>query len=228
MSTSSSSPTYPTTQREHSVHCCEELQSGGLDTSPRVIASQISSARVSNTSHIKHNVREEAQRKCYNSRNVWDGRTRTWRYWSNWSAVTKRSSWQQSNAIDTTIDSTRNTCDRHEELVASDSISWRQGKFSWLELVLLDCGASNQQTTCGKTQEIWRQHESGFPKPQLSNEDLELTDQAYTLSALLCKDEACAYVRSAEDENGYHAWQAPFRARTARKATNFLNQWHEG
>ena len=51
----------------------------------------------------------------------------------------------------TTIDSTSNTFDRHEEFVASDSISWRQGKFSWL--VLLDCSASNQQTTLKRTQE---------------------------------------------------------------------------
>ena len=34
-----------------------------------------------------------------------------------------------------------------EEFVASDAISWGQGKFSWLEIVLLDCSARNQQTT---------------------------------------------------------------------------------
>ena len=45
-----------------------------------------------------------------------------------------------------------------------------------------------------------------FPKSRLSTEDLELSDQAHTLLALLCKDEACAYVRSAEDGNGYQAW----------------------
>ena len=63
-----------------------------------------------------------------------------------------------------------------------------------------------------------------FRKSRLSIEDLELSDQAYTVLALLCKDEACAYVRSAEDGNGYQAWQALLRARTARNATNFLNQ----
>ena len=62
-----------------------------------------------------------------------------------------------------------------------------------------------------------------FRKSPLSIEDLELSDQAYTLSALLSKDEACAYVRSAEDGNGYQAWQALLRARTGRNATNFLN-----
>ena len=41
---------------------------------------------------------------------------------------------------------------------------------------------------------------------------------------MLRKDEACAYVRSAEDGNGYQAWQALLRARTARNATNLLNQ----
>ena len=48
----------------------------------------------------------------------------------------------------------------------------------------------------------------GFRKSRLSNEDLELADQAYTLLALLCKDEARACVRSVEDGNGYQAWQA--------------------
>ena len=62
-----------------------------------------------------------------------------------------------------------------------------------------------------------------FRKSRLSAGDLELSDQAYTLLALLCKDEACAYVRSAEDGNGYQAWQALLRARTARNATNLLN-----
>ena len=62
-----------------------------------------------------------------------------------------------------------------------------------------------------------------FRKIRLSIEDLELAGQAYTLLALLCKDQACACVRSAEDGNGYQAWQALLRARTARNATNFLN-----
>ena len=44
-----------------------------------------------------------------------------------------------------------------------------------------------------------------FRKSRLSKEDLELADQAYTLLALLCKDEACACVRSAEDGNDYQA-----------------------
>ena len=61
----------------------------------------------------------------------------------------------------------------------------------------------------------------------MSAGDLELSDQAHTLLALLCKDEACAYVRSAEDGNGYQAWQALLRARTARNATNLLNQLME-
>ena len=52
-----------------------------------------------------------------------------------------------------------------------------------------------------------------FRKSPLSNEDLELSDQAYTVQTLLCKDEACAYVRSAEDGNGDQTWQALLRAR---------------
>ena len=61
-----------------------------------------------------------------------------------------------------------------------------------------------------------------FRKSRLSIEDLELADQAYKLSALLRKDGACAFVRSAEDGNGYQAWQALLRARTARNPTNLL------
>ena len=63
-----------------------------------------------------------------------------------------------------------------------------------------------------------------FRNSRLSNEDLELADQAYTMLALLCKDEACAYVRSAEDGNGSQACQSLWRARTVRNATNRLNQ----
>ena len=46
----------------------------------------------------------------------------------------------------------------------------------------------------------------------LKKKDLDLSDQAYTLSALRCKDEACACVRSAEDGNGYQAWQSPLES----------------
>ena len=63
-----------------------------------------------------------------------------------------------------------------------------------------------------------------FRKSRLSNEDMALSDQAYTLLALHCKDEACACVRSVEDGNGYPAWQLLLRAPTARNATNLLNQ----
>ena len=63
-----------------------------------------------------------------------------------------------------------------------------------------------------------------FRKSRLPDDDLELPDRAYTQLAFLCKGEACAYVRSAEDGNGYQAWQALLRARTARNATNLLNQ----
>ena len=59
-----------------------------------------------------------------------------------------------------------------------------------------------------------------FRKSRLSNEDLKMSDQAYTLLVLLCKDEACAYVRSAEDGNGYQAWQSLLRAQTATRPTH--------
>ena len=52
---------------------------------------------------------------------------------------------------------------------------------------------------------------------------MKILVQAYTLLALHCKDEACAYVRSAEDGNGCQAWQALLRARRGWSATNLLN-----
>ena len=90
-------------------------------------------------------------------------------------------------------------------------------------MVLLDCSAGNQQTILWRTQENGRQHKSGFQKnPDCPWKIWNFSDQAYTLLALLCKDEAWAHVRSAE--NGYQAWQALLRARAARNATNLLNQ----
>ena len=70
-----------------------------------------------------------------------------------------------------------------------------------------------------------------FQKSRLSIKDVELSGVSYTLLAFLCKDAACAHVRSAEDGNGCQAWQALLRAPTARNATNLLNhlldQTHE-
>ena len=112
-----------------------------VDTSPRVIASQISSARVINTLKIIHNVKVVAEQVSQQEPAGTDPTD----------LQLPRGAAGKSNAddraIDTTIDSTSNTFDRHEKFVASDSISWRQGKFSWFEMVLLDCSAINQQTT---------------------------------------------------------------------------------
>ena len=131
--------------------------------------------------------------------------------------VAKRSSWQHSNAhdraIDTTIDSTSHTFDRNEEFVASDSTSLRVRAIS----KPLYEGLKKMEDNMSQD----------FRKSPVSNEDLEFSDQAYTLLALLCKTEACAYVRSAEDGNVCQAWQALLRARTARNATNCLNQLME-
>ena len=46
-----------------------------------------------------------------------------------------------------------------------------------------------------------------FRRFRVSIDDLELSDQAYTLLALLCTDEACADVRSTEDGNGCQTWK---------------------
>ena len=112
-----------------------------------------------------------------------------------------------------------------KKFVASDSTSWRQDKFPELHTkVLPDCSTSNQQTTYEGFKKIEEQMSQDFRKSRLSTEDLKLADQAFSLLALLCKDEACACVRPAEDGSRYQAWQALLRARTARNATNLLNQ----
>ena len=114
--------------------------------------------------------------------------------------------------------------DRHEEFDASLSRSWRQGKFlgwKWSFLIAVRAISKSLYEGLKKIEDAMNQD---FRKSRLSVEDLELSDQAYTLLALLCKDEACAFLRSAEDGKGYQAWQALLRARTARNATNFLNQ----
>ena len=132
--------------------------------------------------------------------------------------------WQWSRAVDTTIDSTSNTFDRHEEFVASGSKSLRQGKFlgwKWSFLTAVRAISKPLDEGLKKFEDNMNQD---FRKSRLSAGDLELSGQAYTLLALLCKNEACAYVRSAEDGNGHQAWQALLTARTARSATNILNQ----
>ena len=62
-----------------------------------------------------------------------------------------------------------------------------------------------------------------FENPELSEEELELSNQAYFLLTLLYKDEACAFVRFAEDGSDYQVWQTLLRTRTARNTTNLVN-----
>ena len=117
-----------------------------------------------------------------------------------------------------TIESTSNTFDRHKEFVASDSTSWRLG---WKSSFLIAVRAISKPLYEG-LKKVEDNMNQDFRESLFSIEDLELSDQAYKLLAFLCKDEACAYVRSAADANGYQAWQALLRARTAPNATNFL------
>ena len=51
-----------------------------------------------------------------------------------------------------------------------------------------------------------------FRTYRLSNEDLELPDQAYTLLALLFEDEAGTCVRSAEDGNALSSMASPLES----------------
>ena len=61
-----------------------------------------------------------------------------------------------------------------------------------------------------------------FRKSRLSNEDLQLSEQAYTLSALLCsRVKRVLHLRSAEDGNGDQAWHSLFES---TNATNLSNQ----
>ena len=59
---------------------------------------------------------------------------------------------------------------------------------------------------------------------RLSEEDKALAEQAYTFLALVCKDEASSYISTAEENNGYAAWQSLLRAKTVRNASRLLNQ----
>ena len=71
--------------------------------------------------------------------------------------------------------------DRHEEFVASDSVSWSQGKFSFLlavRAIIRPLYEGLKKIEDNKNQD--------FRKSRLSIEGLELSDQAYTLLALLC------------------------------------------
>ena len=45
------------------------------------------------------------------------------------------------------VNAISNTFDRHKEFVAGNSISWRQGKFCWLEMIVPDYSACKQQTS---------------------------------------------------------------------------------
>ena len=93
------------------------------------------------------------------------------------------SSRMPTTANDATIDSTSNSIDRHEEFVVSDSISWRQGKFSLLEMVgpSLIAVRAIRKPLCEALKKIEDNMSEDSRKTRLSNEDLELSDQAYTL-----------------------------------------------
>ena len=84
------------------------------------------------------------------------------------------------------IDSISNTFDRHEEFVASDVTSWRQGKFSWLEMgFFLIAVRAISKTLYEVLKKIEDNMKQDFRKSRLSIKNLELSDQAYTLLAVL-------------------------------------------
>ena len=77
------------------------------------------------------------------------------------------------------------TSDRHAEFVASDAVSWRQGKFffGWKWSFLIAVRAISKPLYEG-LKKIEDNMNQDFRKSRLSIEELELPDQAYTLSAL--------------------------------------------
>ena len=117
-----------------------------IDTSPRVIASQIPSARIplillqKKINVVAEQVLQSTECLGRKDRNLAVLIQLTCSCQEEQLAVVESIRHHES-------DSTSNTFDRHEEFVASGTISWRQGKFSWLDMVFLDCSASNQQTT---------------------------------------------------------------------------------
>ena len=63
-----------------------------------------------------------------------------------------------------------------------------------------------------------------FKMENLSDEDKVLMQEAHTLLALLCTEQALEYVKAAEDNNGFDAWKQLCRGRILRSSVALLNQ----
>ena len=59
---------------------------------------------------------------------------------------------------------------------------------------------------------------------RLSPEDQVLSQEAYTLLALLCTDQALEYVKTAEENNGFDSWKQLCKSRMLRSSVALLNQ----
>ena len=59
---------------------------------------------------------------------------------------------------------------------------------------------------------------------RLTEESQRYAKEAFTILALLCKEEAQEYIMCAEDDNGLHAWQLLVKSKTPRSTTMLLNQ----
>ena len=78
-----------------------------------------------------------------------------------------------------------------KKFVASDSIPWGQGKFLCWKWSFLNAVCAISKPLYEGFKKIEENMSQNFRKSRLSSEDLELADQAYTLLALLCRNEAC-------------------------------------
>ena len=66
--------------------------------------------------------------------------------------------------------------------------------------------------------------QADFTMSRLDPPDKILSNEAYSLLALLCTDQALDFVQSAEENNGFEAWKHLCRARLLRSSVALLNQ----
>ena len=203
------------------IRICELLN---FDTSPRVIASQIPSARVINTVFNTYNIKVVAEQESQSTgmsgtegQDLGGTDPIDLQLPRGATGSSRKQSTPQSTAPVTRLVDTKS-------LLQVTPYHGDKAGFLGLKWSFLTAVRAISKPLYEGLKNIEDNINQDFRKSRLSIKDLELSHQAYTLSALLCKDEACACVRSAEDGNGYQSWQAILRARPARNATNILNQ----
>ena len=73
-------------------------------------------------------------------------------------------------------------------------------------------------------QEVEDKAGQDFNLSRLTDEQRKIAEQVYTMLALLLKEDANEYVRTAEDGNGFQAWQNLLRSNQPRNNIAMLNR----